>query len=92
MSEKQWVCHISGQGEKLEIQAIQDPEWPSWVAPHTVAGGGLLYLPKSEYRLCDPPEVWRDVNKEILCNARQAFSDLKNTVSTLEIALSGLDQ
>ena len=23
------------------------------------------YLPKSEYRLCDPPEVWRDVTERV---------------------------
>jgi hypothetical protein len=62
MKEKQWVCHISGQGEKWEVS-----EWDNkcWI---TEQGTGMhsdkYFLPKSEYRLCEPPEVWRDVTGE----------------------------
>lgn len=62
MDKKQYVQHISGQGEKWALCEIeQQSDWPSWVAPHTEKKGGLLYLPKSEYVLCDPPEQWVDV-------------------------------
>lgn len=63
MSESRYVQHVSGQGEK----------WKLWDQQH--AGPGFCYwkvhslqdydshttLPKSEYRLCEPPERWVDV-------------------------------
>ena len=59
---KQYVQHKSGVGEKWELAAMQQsPNWKAWVAPHNEKDGGLLYLPKSEYLICEPPEEWRDV-------------------------------
>lgn len=54
--KKQWVQYISGQGEKW---LVDDENERLWVInlPH------FMRLPKSEYRLCDPPEVWRDVSE-----------------------------
>ena len=79
----QWVQHISGQGEKWEV----DESMPKWMsAPYTVqpeewfvksnissVGGHLL--PKSEYRLCDPPEVWEDVTEKCTFDASCGLTD-----------------
>lgn len=64
MQEKrQWVCHISGQGEKWLVVYGGDPiDW--MVLCKATDGERNRALPKSEYRLCDPPEVWRDVSSE----------------------------
>lgn len=75
MSEKRWVQHISGQGEKWELCDMQQsPNWRAWVAPHKERDGGLLYLPKSEYRLCPGPEVWRDVTEECTASTSAALA------------------
>lgn len=60
---KQWVQHISGQGEKWKVQ--KDDDRLTWcVHKDEDLQCGFFYLPKSEYRLCDPPEVWKDVTEE----------------------------
>ena len=64
MSEAaRWVQHVSGQGEKLKIYGRSDFAWCV-----SRAGGidqALYYLPLSEYRLCDPPEAWKDVTAAV---------------------------
>lgn len=60
--DKQYVCHISGQGEKWEVIAERDNEFE--VSAKTRVTLGSHYLPKSEYRLCPAPEVWKDVTEE----------------------------
>lgn len=65
MSTPQWVQHISGQGEKWEVSSLRltvdgDPT-VQWLVKDPVHKGYLHYLPRSEYRLCDPPEQWEDV-------------------------------
>lgn len=63
MERKQWVQHISGQGEKWKV--LKDDDRLTWcVHKDEDLQCGFFYLPKSEYRLCDPPEVWRDVTRE----------------------------
>lgn len=63
MNKKQWVQHISGQGEKWLVVYGGDPiDW--MVLCKATDGERNRALPKSEYRLCDPPEVWRDVTGE----------------------------
>lgn len=67
MSKKQWVCHISGQGEKWEVdisRTYEDDTDYCVRAKLQNTRSKLHWLPKSEYRLCDPPEVWRDVTEE----------------------------
>lgn len=64
----QYVQHKSGQGEKWKFPADQrvcniTPNHPHFVAVDHLNGGELC-LPKSEYVLCDPPEVWKDVTNE----------------------------
>lgn len=64
MEKKRWVQHISGQGEKWEVfNDPCDPDDIDWQVKSR-EGDDCHYLPKSEYRLCDPPEVWRDVTGE----------------------------
>lgn len=59
MSEKQYVQHISGQGEKWELfDDPCDPEEIDWQVK-SCQENNFYYLPKSEYRLCSPPELWR---------------------------------
>ncbi len=58
MNKKQWVQHISGVGEKWEVLTEEQRHW------RTKDGDIFMWLPKSEYRLCEPPEVWRDVTEE----------------------------
>jgi len=65
---KQYVQHISGQGEKWEVHHK---------GPHDyqVSGANAIhYLPKSEYRLCEPPERWVDVTEECEANNRCVLS------------------
>ncbi len=60
----QWVQHISGQGEKHRVSILDMPDWAYAVDVPTVTGTRQWYLPKSEYRLCEPPEQWVDVTAE----------------------------
>lgn len=60
MSVIRWVQHISGQGEKWEV--TDNSCSLCW---HTLGGTGALHLPKSEYVLCEPPERWVDVTKDV---------------------------
>lgn len=58
MNRKQWVQHISGQGEKWEVMAENGQQWG---LRHDVTSIGWHFVPKSEYVLCEPLEVWKDV-------------------------------
>lgn len=74
MSEKQWVQHISGQGEKWLVVYGGDPiDW--MVLCKATDGERNRALPKSEYRLCPAPEVWRDVTEQVTT----VFSTFQNT-------------
>lgn len=77
MEKKQWVQHISGQGEKWEVVDARPPglqndfrpmEPHEWIVRARVGSDQYVNrwfaLPKSEYRLCDPPEVWRDITEQ----------------------------
>lgn len=61
MEQKKYVQHISGQGEKWELS--RDLPDTNEYQVHTKSGTRFPYhyLPRSEYRLCDPPEEWEDV-------------------------------
>ena len=65
MAGKQWVQHISGQGEKWAVVTYGPTQWCVSTIP-----GGLAYhhLPKSEYVICEPPEQWVDVTAECEVN------------------------
>lgn len=53
---KQYVQHISGQGKAWETVVEYPDAWSVMNERHV--------LPKSEYRLCEPPVVWKDVTEE----------------------------
>ncbi len=56
----QWVQHKNG-GEKFELLGKDDLEFTYEVSS---ARHVSYSLPKSEYRPCDPPEIWEDVTEE----------------------------
>ncbi len=57
MALKQWVQHISGQGKKRKAT-----DWGElWRAEQVLGLSNHAFLPKSEYVLCEPPEVWVEV-------------------------------
>lgn len=55
---KKYVQHISGQGEKWKVE--RDENY-TWRATNTRI---LTDLPKSEYKICTPPEEWEDITRE----------------------------
>jgi hypothetical protein len=61
MKEKRYVQHISGQGQKWEVVCERSDEWAVWMQDKK----DMHYIPLSEYRLCDTPEVWEDVTEYI---------------------------
>ena len=64
MGNKRYVQHISGQGEKWEVlndnQHCHESEWRVKAKDHAFYHD----IPKSEYRLCEPPEEWEDITRE----------------------------
>jgi len=58
---KQWVQHVSGQGEKWEVAKEYEEEW---AVQKKVVQPSFLYFPKSEFRLTSPPEQWVDVTEQ----------------------------
>ena len=59
MNEKLWVQYKNDpQGEKWEVVGELTSGW----AVKSKGNGPVIhYLPKSEYRLCAPPEQWEEV-------------------------------
>ena len=55
----QYVQHISGKGEKWKL--VGESNSFIWKA---YGQGGVVYLPTSEYQICDSPEEWEDVTKK----------------------------
>jgi hypothetical protein len=60
MNSTRWVQHISGQGEKWSVLSEQKA---SWTVLSPLSGADYCF-PKSEYRLCAPPERWVDVTDQ----------------------------
>lgn len=58
-----WVRHISGQGERWEIDRSADVTPGEWCVMSKSDGvrSGIHWLPKSEYVECEGPEEWEDV-------------------------------
>lgn len=56
----QWVQHNNG-GEKFQLLGKDELEFTYEVSNARNIG---YSLPKSEYVICDPPEVWEDVTSE----------------------------
>ena len=60
----QWVQHMSGQGEKWEVDCcLSNAVWRVHTRDTTITV--FHYLPVSEYILCDPPEQWQDVTESL---------------------------
>lgn len=84
MEKKQWVQHISGQGEKWSVYDDMGDCWCTW--------GTCYKLPKSEYRLCEPPgPKWKPVDN--------SFVDVKliNADGTIQfgiyrVRMTGIEQ
>jgi hypothetical protein len=66
-----YVQHVSGQGEKWQVASEKcDPSNELfWTVTFPFPQSHYLRLPKSEYRLCEPPERWMDVTDE--CEAME---------------------
>lgn len=60
MMGKQYVQHVSGQGEKW---GVSREHRDCWVIAKGHDDPFFFHLPKSEYALCEPPEVWRDLTE-----------------------------
>lgn len=77
-----YVQHKSGQGEKWEVIESARPEgitdnWcvrrgTEWLVRAKDHPKAWHILPQSEYQLCEPPEVWKDVTHE--CEVRSGFN------------------
>lgn len=50
-----WVQHISGQGEKWEVDESTHHMTNEWPVKKCNGSTTLYYLPKCEYRECPPP-------------------------------------
>ena len=60
-----WVRHISGQGEKWEVNE-KYTECGEWcvIAKDDGVRAKIHWLPKSEYKECEPLEEWEDVSRD----------------------------
>ncbi len=62
MNEPRWVQHVSGQGAKWELTEYELADGHEGDLDYEVyttdPDDKYFYLPKSEYRLCEPPERW----------------------------------
>ena len=75
MNERKWVQHVSGVGEKWRVSEEESPTWmksscrPSnmeWLVCDKMYGVPSHLLPKSEYRLCEPPEQWEPIGEHVV--------------------------
>lgn len=62
MNRKQWVQHVSGQGEKYGVYK-QCGDY--WEVSANSQDRWYLRLPINDYVPCDPPEEWEDVTERI---------------------------
>ena len=63
--DKRYVQHISGQGEKFELGESSYDYKEMWILEKR-HDGLRPCVPKSEYVLCEKPEVWIDITAECL--------------------------
>jgi len=63
MKDSQWVRHFSRQGDIWTLRRGVGSE-SQWCVQSKNERDGYHWLPKSEYVLCEPPEVWVDVTGE----------------------------
>ena len=60
----QYVQHISGRGQRWKVRSEELHYCVTTCWQVENGDEGPAYLPKSEYRLCDPPERWVDVTTD----------------------------
>jgi hypothetical protein len=82
---KKYVQHVSRQGEKWEVVCETEYDYQVY-AKHSVEQLQRHYLPKSEYALCDPPEVWVDVSGR--CNVNQNNALVHNEPAEISLVAS----
>ena len=85
MTTPRYVQHISGQGTRWQVKegAIED-DCDVWF----IEGKGRAYnlwLPKSEYALCDPPERWVNVTADVVVEHRLEFSELVHNGQVVKV-------
>lgn len=85
---KQYVQHISGQGEKWKLRDCKYNENnnnKTWVidAEFNISSN-CMELPRSEYKICTPPEEWEDVTNDCEFN-----DDLHHLVCEKSRAVAG---
>lgn len=56
-----WVMHKSGQGEKWKVIAETLINWRVFAKEV-----GFHDLPKSEFNITDPPEVWEECTRKVI--------------------------
>lgn len=69
MNQKCYVQHVSGHGEKWEVDSSRtyaDDTDYCVRAKLQNTRSKLHWLPKSEYVVCEPPEEWREVPVQIV--------------------------
>ena len=83
-----WDRHISGQGEKWEVNE-KYTECGEWcvIAKDDGVKAKIHWLPKSEYKECEPPEEWEKVEVGIRGSA-SGILYLKDAPHILNIAIS----
>ena len=67
MTSPRYVQHFSGRGERWELNAAwvyNNEQHNSCWGVHTKERG-TLFLPKSEYVLCEPEVQWEDVTYNV---------------------------
>ncbi len=64
----QWVIHNSGQGQKFEVVDIPSPLYDPFAYWRCPSGSLTYWLPRQDYRLCEPPEQWVDVTERCKVN------------------------
>ena len=63
MNEQKWVQHVSGMGEKWEVVDEDNEEFQVRMKRDK---SDSHWLPKSEYRLCAPPEQWEPIGEHVV--------------------------
>lgn len=102
MADRQYVQHISGQGEKWELSGRlynEEQNFYDWqvAAKPPKANDELAYhyLPKSEYRLCEPPgPEWEPIDAAYItvqvigCDGVPVFGQFRMWCSSIEKKVS----
>jgi hypothetical protein len=66
MNKKRWVQHVSGAGRKFEVTGnMYKNQGDFWTVLYDKDNyQTMLNLPKDEYVICEPLEIWKEVTVE----------------------------